>query len=98
MMYSDTAELPTAECVGFWTGKDGQIQGRQRHHKIQKPCIGGGCENPHTLGLICSWALHVSAIAQCQEALTVPKTHNFYNCSFGAQTQNYQGWRRHLRL
>lgn len=54
MMCSDTAELPTAECVGFWTGKDGQIQGRQSHHKIQKPYIGGGCENPHTLGLICS--------------------------------------------
>lgn len=71
MMCSDTAELPTAGCVGFWTGKDRQIQGRQRHHKIQQPYIGGDCENPHTLGLICSWGLlHVSAIARCQAQVT----------------------------
>lgn len=91
MMCSDTAELPTAGCVGFWTGKDGQIQSGQRHHKIQKPYIGEGCENLHTLGLICSWdLLHVSAIAHCQAQVTwrlslYPRlTHNFYNCPFAA--------------
>lgn len=89
MMCNDTAELPTARCVGFWTRKEGQIQGRERHHKIQKPYIGGGCENLHTLGLICSWALlHVSAIAHCQAQVAwrlslYPRfTHNFYKCPF----------------
>lgn len=81
MMCSDTAELPTAGCVGCWTGKAGQIQGRQSHHKIQKPYIGGSCENPHTghdLFLGSS-----SRVCNCPlpdtddlEALTVPKTHS----------------------